>query len=62
MQDQLNFGSQYVSEAAIIREHMRQVGSKGGRARSQSKIEAARRNVAKARATRLEKIQNRDNS
>lgn len=55
MKDQLNFGNEYVSEAAIIREHFRRLGKKGGAVSTSKKAAASRRNAVKALAARMAK-------
>jgi len=53
MNDQLNFGTEYVSAAEIIRNHYKAIGAKGGKTVSEAKRAAGRRNVKIANACRL---------
>jgi hypothetical protein len=43
------------SRNEYITEFLRQIGGKGGRSRSAEKVEASRRNMAKAREAKLKK-------
>lgn len=53
MQEQMNFGAEYVSEQDIIRRYHISLGKKGGSVSTPAKAAAARRNAKLATAARI---------
>lgn len=59
MNDQLNFGKEYVSEADIIRKHYQRIGKLGGLTSTPKKRAACMKSIKKAHAKRMENIRKR---
>ena len=59
MEDQLNFGTEYVSERDIIKRHYMQLGKIGGSVTTPKKAAAARRNAKLAQAARIRNARER---